>query len=623
MRNLKVAIMLFTAFLVLSVIGIAIYLSFLSISQESYLVAQKLNFSNEFPLENETITITLTIANKGTAYQNAMVYFYANSKLIAEKKIFIGGETSKQISVEHEFLLGHYIIKAKIVPENIFIERTQYNKTIEKELQVFPSKVDLTPSNILFSTNTPTINQTIKITVIISNIGGINADNISYEIYNSTNLIANGKIDFIEGKNGRTEIEANYTVKNGGIHRTRVYVFTSLIEHNTSNNEMEKSVIVYSELPKEDFAILPENIFLEDAVEKYSTTIGAEVFNIGNNTANAKIKFYVDSSFIGEVEKEISQKGSEIAEVNWIPNSSKYYKISVNLSNDENKENNYAEREFYVKKMPDIVVENISIKGNKKEGEFANILVEIYNSGEGTANNFLVEIKSNGMTFYHERTTLNGNERKTISAIWQANAGINKISAIVNSDNLTMESTQENNVLTLTLEIEKKDDLALAFLGLGISAVIIFSIIILYIRKKRRAIFSVEEVFIIYKDGRLVFHKGRSSIDEQLISAMLTAIQEFIQQSFKAKGKIDEIQYGKERILIQHPPYDEYFSYVYLAVLINGREDADFKRDAMSLVVKIHKKYSEILKNWDGDLTKLKELDFMIEKFIKKFEKEN
>lgn len=619
MRYLKTAIMLFTAILVLTIIGFVLYFSIYITSQKSNVLISDLYFSNEQPLENETIYITIKMANYGSASQFVNLYLYANEKLIKEEEIFLVGGKTTSLKTEHSFYKGFYIIKAKIVPKNILIEETEYNKTIEKQLRVFSLNVDLTPSLILFSTNTPEVNSTVKITAIISNIGGANAENISFKIENETEIIKEGKIAFISAKNGREELSANWTVKKAGIDKIKIIVNTSLIEDNTSNNELVQSIIVYSELPMPDFAVLSEEIFVEDAVEKYNSTIKIKVHNIGNKNANAIVKFFADDLVIGEINKTILRKSYEEINMIWIPNSSKFYNISIKVENFEdnnNKNNNAEKKNVYVKTMPNVVVENITLKENIKEGELINIFIELHNLGEGDAENFLVEIKENEKIFSYERVSLIGKERKTISVLWFANADINKIEVILNSDNSLIEGRKDDNSKSISLIVEKKVDYSLFYAVPIIFA--IFIIFFVYLKSRKKAVYSVEEVFLIYKDGRLISHKGKSSVDDELMSSMLTAIQDFVRDSFKAKGKIDEIQYGSSRILIQHPPYDDYFSYVYLAVLINGKEDLVFKRGMMNLVVEVHKKFSALLKNWDGDLGKLSEIDLIVEEFYKK-----
>lgn len=619
MRYLKFAIALFTTILVLTIVGITLYFSFFTISKQSDIILIDLTFSNSSPLENESIYITIKTINKGESSQSAFIYLYANEILIYQEEIFFTSGKYKELTIEKKFFSGNYLIKAKIIPKNIFLEKNNLNKTIEKQLKVFPLKIDLTPSLINFSTNTPEINQTIKITAMISNIGGIKAENVSFEVYNEDFLLERGIIAKIEGKNGKEVINVNFTPKNIGINRIRVYVNTSLIEENTSNNELVQTIIVYSQLPKVDFAIFSDDIFLENGVEKYNSTIKAKIYNIGNRTENAKIQFFADDLLIKEVNKTILQKFFDEVKINWIPNSSKFYNISIIIQNieDINNENNKASKYFYVKTMPDIVVENITLKKDIKEDEIINILIELYNSGEGDAEDFLLEVKEDWNTFYKEKVSLKGKERKIISILWIAKSEVNKIEVVVNSDNSLIESKEDNNIFSIEVSVEKKAEYY--FLYAIPIIIFLFLFAFLYLKTKKKPIFSVEEVFLIYRDGRLISHRGKGSIDDTLVSSMLTAIQDFVKDSFKAKGKIDEIQYGKERILIQHPPYDDYFSYVYLAVLINGREDANFKREMMSLVVKIHKQYSEILKNWDGDLSKLNELDLIVKKFIKKF----
>ncbi|MBC8180188.1 hypothetical protein H8E88_03605 [candidate division KSB1 bacterium] len=89
--------------------------------------------------------------------------------------------------------------------------------------------------------------------------------------------------------------------------------------------------------------------------------------------------------------------------------------------------------------------------------------------------------------------------------------------------------------------------------------------------------FHVEEIFLIHKSsGLLIAHvssaKAESSVDQELVSGMLTAIKDFVGEAFKTENKQDlnEIQYGDSKILL------DFGNYSYLATEITGIEPRDF-----------------------------------------------
>jgi hypothetical protein len=115
--------------------------------------------------------------------------------------------------------------------------------------------------------------------------------------------------------------------------------------------------------------------------------------------------------------------------------------------------------------------------------------------------------------------------------------------------------------------------------------------------------FQVSELFLIHQEkGLLLLHLSSSpdtSPDSDLISSMLTAIRDFVQDSFGQgkQGQLDEIQYGEQSILI------EAASYLYIAALIEGIPPAGFRAALRERVIEIGYAYEETLRNYDGDVT--------------------
>jgi hypothetical protein len=116
--------------------------------------------------------------------------------------------------------------------------------------------------------------------------------------------------------------------------------------------------------------------------------------------------------------------------------------------------------------------------------------------------------------------------------------------------------------------------------------------------------FIIEDVFLVYKDGRLIHHdtrRLRPEVDDQPLGGMFTAIQDFIGQSFPAedgtKGVIKEIMYEDSRIILEHGKY------VYLAVVVGSIKDTKAIHKRMSKLLKaIEQECAVNLIGWDGNL---------------------
>lgn len=113
--------------------------------------------------------------------------------------------------------------------------------------------------------------------------------------------------------------------------------------------------------------------------------------------------------------------------------------------------------------------------------------------------------------------------------------------------------------------------------------------------------FQVLDIFLIHREtGLLLQHFSRlpqASPDSDLISGMLTAIRDFVQDAFGRgmEGELDEIQYGQQRILI------ETAQYAYLAAVVDGIEPAGFRFEMRKRVIDVDQALQPVLRQYQGD----------------------
>lgn len=138
--------------------------------------------------------------------------------------------------------------------------------------------------------------------------------------------------------------------------------------------------------------------------------------------------------------------------------------------------------------------------------------------------------------------------------------------------------------------------------------------------------FSIRELFLIqHETGLLLAH---SHLDEgsrpllartegernsDLISSMLTAIRDFVRQSFGQEGEeaeLDEIQYGNQRIIIQSGQL------VYLAIVIEGIEPTGFHARLHDFVSELNLRYEEQFRQYDGDPSVLPDLQLELAQLV-------
>ncbi|MEW6208935.1 MAG: OmpA family protein [Acidobacteriota bacterium] len=114
-------------------------------------------------------------------------------------------------------------------------------------------------------------------------------------------------------------------------------------------------------------------------------------------------------------------------------------------------------------------------------------------------------------------------------------------------------------------------------------------------------LYRVEQVFLIHKaTGLLLQHKARGAtgmLDSDLVSGMLTAIQDFVHDSFGAqKGdELESFQVGDFTIWIERG------SQAILAAVIRGTAPQEYRRALQDALDAIHAEQREAMENFNGD----------------------
>lgn len=116
-------------------------------------------------------------------------------------------------------------------------------------------------------------------------------------------------------------------------------------------------------------------------------------------------------------------------------------------------------------------------------------------------------------------------------------------------------------------------------------------------------VFRVEQIFLIHRNtGLLLKHVSQNESetkDPEMISGMLTAIQDFVSDSFDTDqhSALDRLQLGNLTILIEHGPSAT------LAAAVSGTPPTELK-DMLSMQLEmLHQDYAQELKNYVGDNT--------------------
>jgi hypothetical protein len=133
-----------------------------------------------------------------------------------------------------------------------------------------------------------------------------------------------------------------------------------------------------------------------------------------------------------------------------------------------------------------------------------------------------------------------------------------------------------------------------------------------------RGSYTVEMVYLIYHDGRLLKHlqsKEGFTKDADIFSGMFTAIQEFINETFAGIGEgkdapVKKLQFGDRTILIEKGKT------VYLVLVVLGRPGIRLERQMVTSIKDVEKNYPA-LEDWSGLSSKIKGIEEYMEPLIK------
>ena len=114
-------------------------------------------------------------------------------------------------------------------------------------------------------------------------------------------------------------------------------------------------------------------------------------------------------------------------------------------------------------------------------------------------------------------------------------------------------------------------------------------------------VYRVEQVFLIHREsGLLLAHAAQESVDTHdgdMISSMLTAIQDFVQDSFgdPQDGGLETLQVGELSVWIEQGPL------AILAGVVKGEAPEDLRRLFRSTLENIHLEFHDDLVEYAGD----------------------
>jgi outer membrane protein OmpA-like peptidoglycan-associated protein len=114
-------------------------------------------------------------------------------------------------------------------------------------------------------------------------------------------------------------------------------------------------------------------------------------------------------------------------------------------------------------------------------------------------------------------------------------------------------------------------------------------------------VYRVEQVFLIHRpSGLLLQHltaSGTTAQDADMVSGMLTAIRDFVQDSFKvdADEGLQTLKVGDLSVWIEQGPH------ALLAVVVRGTAPPSLRTTLQQTLEAVHAQYSDLLESFDGN----------------------
>jgi len=152
--------------------------------------------------------------------------------------------------------------------------------------------------------------------------------------------------------------------------------------------------------------------------------------------------------------------------------------------------------------------------------------------------------------------------------------------------------------------------------GLGITSAVLGAVA----WKKRKKPFMVQDMMLIHNDGLLIGRQAQDqpgAIDENIMSGMLTAVLNFVEDSMSAnQDTLKSFGFEHYMVLVQRGEK------AYAAIVYDGDAPEQISKELASFLGKIERVYKHGLENWSGDLSSdFPAIGMLIQNFVKEHSK--
>lgn len=133
---------------------------------------------------------------------------------------------------------------------------------------------------------------------------------------------------------------------------------------------------------------------------------------------------------------------------------------------------------------------------------------------------------------------------------------------------------------------------------------------------QKTLLYRVEQAYLISRENGLlvdhVHHSASKIKDSDAVSAMFTAIQDFVKESFSPDrtGRLESADMGEFTLWAVHGPH------ALLVCVIRGVPPGSLRADLSAILERIHFRYGEALRNYSGDTSSMTSVDSELRKCL-------
>ncbi len=147
--------------------------------------------------------------------------------------------------------------------------------------------------------------------------------------------------------------------------------------------------------------------------------------------------------------------------------------------------------------------------------------------------------------------------------------------------------------------------------AIGLAAILTTLMVLLYAGQRK---IVIDEAFLMTKGGLLIRHVSRepgTKKDDDIVASMFVAIQEFVRDSFRREASLDSVAFGHRRAAVVRGEL------TILAAVISHGDPAAVTPELLATVRAIEARYWDVLRGWDGNLSRLAGVDEILARLMK------